>query len=144
MTTFRIQAGHTMLSLIIWIVIISTTFPLLSSTLILTAHYYSKTVQLLLAISEQAFLKAVIQHDLMSGTLLLAENGFSILSDHGSIVYSISASRLKRNVATSRYVTSFLRIDYLEIVNLGCFKLYYLNPHLNPLLLCQPSVLNDA
>ncbi len=135
--TLGIQQGKSLICLIVWLLITSTVLPLLCSLLIMTATYYSKTAYMLLALSELSFLKSLIQMDLMTGSLHKMGPILSISSQSNTISYTISNARLKRRETTSRYVSSFLRIDSLGILHKNCIQLIFLHAYIKPLVLCK-------
>ena len=133
-----INKGYSIASLMAWLVISSTVIPLLCSTLILTATYYSKTASKLLMLSELSFFKSVIQLDVMTGSLTKQGDTVSIFASPVRISYSLSESRLKRIYKTPRYLTSLLHVKSLAIATDYCIHVTLLAN--DPLTVCQPKL----
>ena len=143
MITLTLQKGYSLLQLIIWLLITSMILPILTSALILTANYYSHTANFLVELSELAFLKRIIQTDLLLGSLEKIENTVLITHHSKLISYKLSNSRFRRTHTNTRYLTRFLHIKSVEIDNTNCIILLFLNPKLKPLNLCSPNLLSN-
>tara|TARA_B100000427_G_scaffold329698_1_gene347157 strand:+ start:11113 stop:11547 length:435 start_codon:yes stop_codon:yes gene_type:complete len=143
MVILTVQKGYSLLQLIIWLLITSMILPILTSVLILTANYYSQSAYFLLELSELAFLKRVIQSDLLLGSLQKIEDTVLIAHQSQVISYKLSNSRFRRTHTNTRYLTRFLHIKSVDIVNTHCILLLFLNPKLKPLSLCSPNLLSN-
>jgi len=139
-----IRQGSIVLSFILWLLLTGMIYPLLTKTLLLLTHTYSKVNLLYLELTELEFLKIVIQKDLSNSEVEhLSKNNDSIILTNtisDPYIYSISKNRFKRLHKKTQYLTNKLKIKQLTLTNSSCISINFYNPLLPESLLCQPQI----
>ena len=139
-----IRQGSILLSFIVWLLLTGMIYPLLTKTLLLLTHTYSKVNLLYLELTELEFLKIVIQKDLSNSEVEhLSKNNDSIILTNtisDPYIYSISKNRFKRLHKKTQYLTNKLKIKQLTLANSSCISINFYNPLLPESLLCQPQI----
>jgi len=139
-----IRQGSILLSFIVWLLLTGMIYPLLTKTLLLLNHTYSKVNLLYLELTELEFLKTVIQKDLAESEAgqLSKINESIILTNTISdpYIYSISKNRFKRKHKKTHYLTNKLKVKQLSLTNSSCIMIHFYNPILPESLLCQTQI----